>query len=160
MKRLALICSTALFSLATAATILWFISSRSDIKLQCMGELLSRKNINNEESVTIRTNLLINLYNNRHGMILQKGGLTLGDKVYRIDREIKFQMWDLDNKGIYIIDDVNIKPSALDNVPKSIEEKYVLQIDGKSKQYIEIGKLKNQYIITMISSPFLICKRY
>ncbi|WP_204269403.1 hypothetical protein, partial [Klebsiella oxytoca] len=59
-----------------------------------------------------------------------------------------------------IIDDVNIKPSALDNVPKSIEEKYVLQIDGKSKQYIEIGKLKNQYIITMISSPFLICKRY
>lgn len=93
-------------------------------------------------------------------MILQKGGLTLGDKVYRIDREINFQMRDLDNKGIYIIDGVSIKPSALDNVPKSIEEKYVLQLDSKSKQYIEIGQLKNQYIITMISSPFIICKRY
>ncbi|MDX8000664.1 hypothetical protein FE394_16055 [Xenorhabdus sp. Reich] len=136
-------------------------NKKNNIEIRCAGEFTSRRKVNNTDFANLNEKIFLFLYGNGTGFLTQKGVLSIGNKNYIINREVKIDYTDFDNDQIYIFKIINVTLRANDNIPPKVDTIFPILGKMPSSSYINITSVdKDLYIFNELSGPLFLCKRF
>ncbi|MDC9620631.1 hypothetical protein PSI22_03020, partial [Xenorhabdus sp. XENO-7] len=106
LSLLSIVLSMVLFKIINVS------NKKNNIEIRCAGELTSRRKVNNTDLANLNEKFFLFLYGNGTGFLTQKGVLSIDNKNYIIDREVKVDYTDFDKDQIYIFKMINVKLRA------------------------------------------------
>ncbi|CDH31679.1 hypothetical protein [Xenorhabdus bovienii] len=136
-------------------------NKKNNIEIRCAGEFTPRRKVNNTELANLNEKIFLFLYGNGTGFLIQKGVLSIDNKNYIIDREVKIDYTDFDKDQIYIFKMINLKLRANDNTPPTVDTIFPILGRVPSSSYLNITSVdKDLYIFNGLSGPLFLCKRF
>ncbi|MBC8955088.1 hypothetical protein Xenpb_03907 [Xenorhabdus sp. PB62.4] len=136
-------------------------NKKNNIEIRCAGELTSRRKVNNTDLANLNEKIFLFLYGNGTGFLIEKGVLSIDNKNYIIDREVKINYTDFDKDQIYTFKIINVKLWANDNTPPTVDTIFSILGRVPSSSYLNITSVdKDLYIFNEFSRPLFLCKRF
>ncbi|HAT4981782.1 TPA: hypothetical protein I9786_000101 [Serratia marcescens] len=147
------------FLTATLLIVLFrVLTPAAPVHMNCQADTFTKKRLASGDDLELKITGSLFIYDEHHAMIVQRGDIAVGDKIYSLDRKINFDIKRLDY-GFYMTTHREISKTSDDNAPDELTKEIPMISLGIKNGVFSMRKVRQDaYIVHGVLFPVTLCR--